>query len=128
MRHERIPIEAKMAKDAAKCRPCTPAYDNAIMGIPQRTGTEQQQGVGNTPSTSAATTPAAVAGGDGDVNGSNGSEMDWLVMGGGLDDPLTSLLVRDSHKLGLLYLMMNPPPQTTMRESLSRRMRVQQRC
>lgn len=91
MRHERIPIEVKLAKDALKCRPSTPAYDNAIMGMPQRNGTAQD--AANVPTTTSALRQGGRWGG-----GDLGSEMDWLVMEGGEDsmhdDPLTSLLVR----------------------------------
>ena len=74
-------MEVKLARDASKCRPCTPAYDDAIMGMPRRTGAEQ--GSGNAPSTS-------------EMKGTNGDggEMEWLNLEGSLDDPLTHLLVR----------------------------------
>ena len=86
MRHERIPIEVKLAKDASKCRPCPPAYNIGNPGMAERTGVEPL--IHNAPSTSALKTG---------VGGGVGGEMDWLELGGGLDDcndPLSSFLVR----------------------------------
>jgi hypothetical protein len=79
MRHERIPIEEKLK--GPECRPCTPAFDGAIMGMPNVKQEERLSMNLNAASTSAALKR----------EGGGGQEMDWL-MEGSMDDPLTSFL------------------------------------
>ena len=42
MRHERIPIEQKLANDA-QCRPATPAFEGALMGTARSSGNGKHQ-------------------------------------------------------------------------------------
>uniref|UniRef100_A0A7S0KC36 CCT domain-containing protein n=2 Tax=Micromonas pusilla TaxID=38833 RepID=A0A7S0KC36_MICPS len=79
MRHERIPIEQKLANDA-QCRPATPAFEGALMG------TARSSGNGKT-GTTAGFDPSSPQDGH-----HGGNDMDWLMGGGGLDDPLSSLM------------------------------------
>ena len=83
MRHERIPIEQKLANDA-QCRPATPAFEGALMG------TARSSGNGKT-GTTAGFDPSSPQHGH-----HGGNDMDWLMGGGGLDDPLSSLMVSPS--------------------------------
>ena len=61
MRHERIPIEEKLK--GPECRPCTPAFDGAIMGMPNVKQEERLSMNLNAASTSAALKRATHAAG-----------------------------------------------------------------
>lgn len=97
MRHERIPIEQKLANDA-QCRPATPAFEGALMG------TARSSGNGKT-GTTAGFDPSSPQDGH-----HGGNDMDWLMGGGGLDDPLSSLMVSPSEHPSLPSRSSIDPP------------------